>query len=244
MIKKICKLLYRLSLKGLGVNRNGGIYKNGESYLISNLPNPKVIFDVGASVGMYTNCLCDNFHNAEIYAFEPMKTNFKKLKDYQEGGKIKVFNVAIGSKKGFRSITYPKWDVANDGTSSLPSLYDIFEPRGDLEEEGVSVITIDDFCEEHKIKNIDFMKIDVEGGELEVLKGAKRMIREGRIKRLTFEFNSIHAYVGVHMEDFRRLLKGYTLYRILPKGLYKLNFSGRKIYTEIYGYQNILAVKE
>ena len=87
------------------------------------------------------------------------------------------------------------------------------------------------------------MKIDVEGNELSVLQGAKRLIEEGKIKIIQFEFNWINVYSKVFMEDFRELLKDYDLYRLLPRGLLKIDFS-KKTYYEIYNFQNILAINK
>ena len=236
-MKKIHEIIYELVLKYMGVNRNGGIYKNGESRMISKLLNPKVIFDVGANNGLYTKCLSDNFPKAKIYAFEPMKENIKIFKSLHDTNKnILLYETAVGSDTYDSIIKYPKCENG----SALPSLYNIFDDV-ELEKQNVKIIKLDNFCNKNNIKEIDFLKIDVEGGELEVLKGAKDMINDGKIKIISFEFNFLNAIMGIHMEDFRKLLIDYDFYRICPKGLLKLNFSGKKIYTEIYGYQNIIA---
>ena len=56
----------------------------------------------------------------------------------------------------------------------------------------VSCTTIDNFCAEKGIRTIDVLKIDTEGYELEVLKGARLMLKRGAIRYIYFEFNDLH----------------------------------------------------
>ena len=61
--------------------------------------------------------------------------------------------------------------------------------------------TLDGFCAKNKINLIDFMKIDVEGFELNVLKGAELMLSGGKIKLIQFEFTQLNAVVGVFFKQ-------------------------------------------
>jgi hypothetical protein len=104
----------------------------------------------------------------------------------------------------------------------------------------VAVETLDEVSLREGVQYIDFLKIDTEGHELAVLAGASRMLREHRIGHIQFEFNALHVFSRAFFRDFREILSDYTLYRLLPKGLLPLDSNITA--TEIFGFQNILAV--
>ena len=107
--------------------------------------------------------------------------------------------------------------------------------------EEITVKRLDAFCREHKIDRIDLLKIDVEGGELSVLKGATEMLNAGAIHMIQFEFGPCHIDARVFFKDFFRLLSPrYHIYRVLRDGL-KLVDKYREA-DEIFLTTNYLAV--
>ena len=87
-----------------------------------------------------------------------------------------------------------------------------------------------------------FLKIDVEGFELEVLRGAQRMLSEGRIVAIQFEFNEMNVVGRVFVGDFFHLLgPTYTLYRLLPHGLMPI-IGQNHWWNEQFIYQNLFAL--
>ena len=94
---------------------------------------------------------------------------------------------------------------------------------------------------EHGVDKIDLLKIDVEGFELQVLLGAQRMLSEGRIDAIQFEFTQLNVVSRVFVDDFFRLLgTGYTLHRLLPHGLMPM-IDKNHWSNEQFGYQNLFA---
>jgi hypothetical protein len=104
----------------------------------------------------------------------------------------------------------------------------------------VNIITLDSFCFENNITQIDLLKMDTEGNEFAILEGAKRMLAERRIKAIHFEFGGSNIYSRVFMRDFFTTLSDYELYRMLPSGLLKLDYD--PFFCEIFGYQNMVAL--
>lgn len=93
-----------------------------------------------------------------------------------------------------------------------------------IRHEVAKFITVDDFSASKRTFYIDLLKIDVEGHELAVLKGANRMISEGRIRFVQFEFGGTSIDSRTFFRDFWRLLSpNYTLYRIVSNGLYRID---------------------
>ena len=77
-----------------------------------------------------------------------------------------------------------------------------------------------------------FLKVDVEGHELDVFSGAKDALRKGSIKNIQFEFGGCNIDTRTFFQDFWYLLTGYgyTLYRIMPDGsLYRINNYAEKL---------------
>lgn len=88
------------------------------------------------------------------------------------------------------------------------------------------------------------MLVDVEGYELEVLKGASRMLLSESIKIIQFEFTQLNTTTRIYFKDFWELLStNYNIYRLLPNGLLHIkNYNATT--DEIFGYQNFVAIKK
>ena len=93
------------------------------------------------------------------------------------------------------------------------------------------------------ISKIDFLKIDVEGNELSVLKGAKSLLSQGAIDFIQIEFGHGARAARIYLHDIVNFIKEYeyTIFVIKPTGLMPLDFSP---FTENrYSYINFLLAK-
>lgn len=226
-------------------------YFSGEKYVIETViadalnRGPEIIFDVGANIGEYARSLQTNFLKARIFCFEPGPETFQKLIANTDSQNIHYYNVAVGSSNG--TLTLFKSSDDSEGammTAYKDTISDIFTFAGEISESVVcDMICLDDFCSVANISMIDFLKIDVEGHELEVLKGAARMISEDRINILQFEFNEFNIISRSFMYDYYKLLPQFQFYRIMPQNkLYPMGDYNSSL--EIFRYQNILAVNK
>ena len=248
LFQRLNMLVFNLSLRGLGVLNYENDNVSGEKFFVNKvLPQvvekkSPVLFDVGANVGRYTLSLLKTFADAQIYAFEPHPGNFSTLKNNTAERNVNLQNCAVGESPG-ELVLYDRADRENG--SSHASLYEAVISeihKKDILEFPVAVKTLDDFCENNQISEIDFIKIDTEGNELAVLNGAKKMLEEHKIKCIHFEFNSMNIVSRTFFRDFRMILREYKIYRLLPQGLILLNDS--PINTELFAYQNIIAVSK
>jgi FkbM family methyltransferase len=143
-----------------------------------NYPSLDVLFDVGANVGQTRNYFRFHLPNARIYCFEPVQATFQQLKTSVEAdGNCVIENIALGDEAGDKTIRLFDGDL-----TVLNSLRDdAMNNTSNAREETIRIDTLDHYCGVHKIKKIDLLKIDTEGFEINVLKGAEQMLQSGRI---------------------------------------------------------------
>jgi FkbM family methyltransferase len=206
-----------------------------------------VVFDVGANVGDWSKAVLQHSPEAEVHLFEPIYQNIQFLqKDLDKSikkGKVVVNHCALGSKEESRSFFH--YEDANTW-STFYRRFDI-EKRESLSKPlcvPTSVTTIDSYCQQSDINRINFMKIDVEGAELDVLLGAKTLLKNGRIDYLQFEYGRTYLDAGITLKQVFEYLSDmhYALFKILPIGLVHLEqFSPQ---YEDFEYSNFLAVNE
>jgi FkbM family methyltransferase len=174
-----------------------------------------VIFDVGANMGEWSVLFNQLFPQAQIFLFEPQPVCQKIITERNIPGSILVPN-AVSSTAGQTIKLFSSGDTA--GIASLHQRRDSYFNDMSFTSINVNTVTIDDVIREHKIVGVDFMKMDVEGHELDVLKGAMKSLEARLIKAFSFEFGSGNINSRTFFHDFWDLLKplGYDIYRILP----------------------------
>jgi FkbM family methyltransferase len=236
------KFLYVCSLHGLGILNYESNKKSGENHFIhnqiKNIPSG-VVIDVGANVGKYSIEIKKLNSNLDIYAFEPHPTTYKGLIKNTASLDIKTFNLGVGSHEAELVL----YDYANNDGSEHASLQkgviDEFH-RGTAIEYLVEVVSLDKFTLKHQISSIELLKIDTEGYEFEVLKGAKELLISGKIQLIQIEFNGLNVISRVFFKDLWDFLPNYDFYRMLPDGLVKIE-TYDPVYCEIFAYQNYIA---
>ena len=143
----------------------------------------KTVLDIGANVGMFSLDLLCNHKNIVYHAFEPIPTTFARLNDTAKLNDVDpnhyiTHNIGFSNKKGSFDFYLPAQSTA----ASLQPVNDEFYMRHsdemgeytgetDIHKVVCSVDTVDSFVEEHDIRDIGFIKIDVEGNEKFVLEG-------------------------------------------------------------------------
>ncbi len=238
--KKIFQPLFRklflVSLEGMNIGKGGSdMNENGEKfaikYTLGNITNP-IIFDVGAQGGNYSReVLSFTKGKAQIYAFEPNKKDYEKLR---EGlcEWVHLINCALGDSIGRLTLFSP------EHARGLSSFHR--KEVGFTESEEVSVRTIDEFCQSGEIKEITLLKLDVEGHELICLKGAQKMLPN--IKYIQFEISIASRDARVYFKDIYRFLSDYKIFRILRDGLVEIKDPDKL--SEILFTTNYLAVRK
>jgi FkbM family methyltransferase len=139
----------------------------------------KTIFDVGANFGQTACRFAKAFPLAEmICSFEPVPTSFMRLQEAVKSlPQVRTFNCALGDSPGTVQINV----APSAGSNSIKA---IKAATGNV---AVSIDTLDNVCDSNQIESVDLLKIDVEGFELPVLRGAIRRLSNGNIRYIYAE---------------------------------------------------------
>jgi len=152
-----------------------------------------IIFDVGANTGQTIERFKKNLPKANIYSFEPSPRPYLELHhNAKKYSGVKTFQLALGAKSG-------ELTLYENSSSDMNSFLEMGEGgSGSIVGQSiVNVKTIDEFCLENNINYIDILKIDAQGFDFEVIKGATRMLRSGNIRQLYFEIIFSEMYKNV-----------------------------------------------
>lgn len=108
-------------------------------------------------------------------------------------------------------------------------------------ERAVTLTTLDDEVARLGLERVDFVKIDAEGHDLHVLRGAAGLLSEQRIGAVQFEYHKLWAATGSTLGEASSLLRsvGYELFRVRAAGLDRFEYEP---YREYFGYSNYVAV--
>ena len=183
-------------------------------FLKKNKFKVNTFFDIGAHLGNYTDLILEINDSCRIFMFEPQTEIFKKIKDKYKGQKkINTFNYAISNKNGFRKFfvnkhdltsTFSKYNHKNAYLNFKAKLFNSSLKEMTILENYTKTMTLKRFINEKKLNEIDLVKIDTEGHELEVINGIGSKITN--IKCLIIEFHHDKIYHSYNCKKIHNYL--------------------------------------
>jgi len=237
--------LYEIALKGMNVGSTAGRYdQSGEKYvleyiynIVKNRPATSVILDVGANVGAYAKQVLNVFgEKAQLHCFEPSKTAFAALSESLKAGNVHHHNYGFGSSGDCRELFTNHWGSGQASLFKRTNTTDLLNFR-----EVIEIKRLDDWIVENKIDRITLLKMDIEGGELNVLKTIESVLSQSRIEYIQFEFSIGNMYARNYFSDFFQLLSpSYKIHRIVQNGLWEISEYNDS--CELFVAANYLAV--
>ena len=153
-----------------------------------------IIFDIGANIGQTVDEMLKTFPKSKIFSFEPQPDIYKKLNEkYKNYNNVTTFKLGLSNTKNNLSLYL---NSANNSVSSSfnplnldsNSIKRNLHPKENFHKNNnqkiipVEVDTLDNISENTNISNIDILKLDTQGHELEILEGAKKLLKNKKIK--------------------------------------------------------------
>lgn len=186
----------------LGLEFKQGFESEDIRAVLKLLPENPVVLDIGANFGIYSILIASSFETSQVHSFEPVPHTASLFRSNinrnHVGSRITINNVAVGSEPGHLLITIDRYAgnyLLTDNSYN-----------GNVQE--VPVIRLDDYVAEKDLQRIDFIKCDVEGAELLVMKGARQTLTRMRpiimleiAEEWTRRFGYSAADIKAYMQD-------------------------------------------
>jgi len=238
--KRFAKIFFLESLikysNGIGY---GASLETEVQFLVNTNSNDFILFDIGANIGDFSKKVTEKYPKSTIYSFEPSKFTFELLENnVKQDKRIKPINVGFGECEETRTL------YSNASGSGMASLYD-----RDLNDTGieftqseiVKIANLDNWVKLNKVIP-DYIKIDVEGSELSVLKGGVETLQY--VRAVQFEFGGTAIDARTFFKDYWNFFSplNFSIYRYTPGGLMQIvNYSEKE---ERFEYMNYLAISK
>jgi FkbM family methyltransferase len=157
-----------------------------EMHFVLAVIEPKDTFiDVGANIGVFSLLAASKINQGKVYAFEPLALPLQRLQENSFlnnfHSSIIPFNFVISEHNGM--INFEEHPASEESAISLQ------EHSSSSKIQKYKTITLDNFIKQKSLKAIKLLKIDVEGAELSVLKGATKALENQRVQMILVELN-------------------------------------------------------
>ena len=190
------------------------------------------VFDVGAYHGDVSRSYLGLFEHAQVWAFEPYPESFRTLaNNFKNEPRVSPVNAALDSAPADRPFyVYSNARASSFSRLSEYSLQSPLDPSKCILETitNIAANTVDAFCKDNDIETIDVLKIDVQGAELEVLKGANHMLQRGMIRLIYTEL------------QYQKLYEQACLYFQVAEFLARQGFRLFGLYDNVTGHDGLL----
>jgi FkbM family methyltransferase len=179
------------------------------------------VLDVGANVGQWSSSMLDTarvlerVEDVDLHVFEPSSYSFGLLETRLASQRASLHQVALSERSG-TSVLHVMGPGAGTNSLHIPAVWPM-----DATTEDVVTTTLDDYANSAGLDDISLVKIDTEGHDLAVLRGARRLLAEQRISVAQFEYNWRWIGARSFLCDAFKLFEtaGYRLGKLTPRGV-------------------------
>ena len=215
--------LVRKCHRHLGIGTGDDVYCSGEKNVVQKMTRltkpPYCIFDVGSHRGEYLDVVMSVLGDEKftVHCFEPSPRFFSSLSQRAANDRrIIANNIGLGKSSENMELFFDNEDAS--GTLTKRKLDHIGITS--WQSEKVAITTLDEYCKNNGIDYIHLLKVDIEGHELDLFRGAEKMLRKKAVKIVTFEFGDCNIDTKTYFQDYFYFFHDLQmdLYRITPSG--------------------------
>lgn len=205
-----------IALQGRGYNNYRDHDESGEAQFVRSLARAGALgicVDVGANMGSFAELLLEN-GAGQVFAFEPHPGHESSLRALADRfpGRLSIREAAVGAVSGTANLFFSESALSH---ASLAEEVNRISYVSNDQAVRVQVTSIDDFVEVAELENIDFLKIDTEGFEDEVLAGARDLLAHRPPKAILLEFNQHQLVRGHSLLSLSGHLDGFRSFQLL-----------------------------
>jgi FkbM family methyltransferase len=214
-------------------------FENSLSYFFSNrcderkflkekFKRKKIIFlDLGCNLGTYTDLINKNLKTKKIYIFEPSKICFQFLQDKYQQKKINIYNKALSNRK--KTLKFYEKEIVSQSTLNNKKSK-VFNNIKNKSIYNINCISLDEFYKMNNLREIyDLIKIDCEGEDYNIIKGAKNLLKKNLIKLLKIE-------IEFEKNNFYEIIKYLNRFNYKLVSFTKVKFNNNQSINHIDAY--------
>jgi len=160
------------------------------------LDSESTVIDIGGHAGRHTDVFVDQIGCARVLVFEPLPHQFEWLRErYRQHRQVEVFECALGEQTGTSDFVFNRSSPAESGLRER-----VYNDPDNREVETLRVARAKLDAWTPKLDRLDYVKIDTEGGEVDIIRGGREMI--GRFRPvLSIEYGAASYQVYGHTQD-------------------------------------------
>jgi FkbM family methyltransferase len=212
LVRTLSKLLKRVPASRSPISASYlDVERAEQRFYLEYLSEGMTVFDVGAHVGKLTLIFSRSVGQGCVHAFEPGREAFSRLTNVCQEARLRnvVLNhLALAEQDG--QVTLNVYD--DDHLAWSTQAHRPLEKYGidvqPVSTEEIASSTVDLYCDKNNVTKIDLLKVDVEGAELQVLTGARRMLESQLIACVAFEFGQTTFDMGNEPDEIEAYLNG------------------------------------
>lgn len=155
----------------------------------------RTVVDIGANRGQFALCIRRLYPQAQIYSFEPLSKPARSwVRNFGSDPRARLFNKAIAAQTGAATMTVSRWDVSSSLLPFAQAQHDNFPLTEEASREVVATTDLETCLDEQAIQDRALLKLDVQGFELDALKGCGALL--DKFQFVYVEASFIELYVG------------------------------------------------
>ena len=207
-------------------NKQYDVERNGEAALLRRLApfGPKTLFDVGANIGDWSIAALRGIPTTHVHAFEIARATAmdlgRNLAAYSD--RAIVNTCGLGARQGEVKLFYSP--ESSTAASMIPGVLEFSAQEhqiSTIQEISAAIMTGDRYMADGRIDRVDFLKIDVEGAEWDVLEGFSGAFADRKIQMVQFEYGPLNLKTRRFLGDYWAFFadRGFVLGKLYPEGV-------------------------